>query len=165
MNYSFYKITDFIAQVANGHPHIKTFHMGTIDETDTFKQTLFPLCYLVPGNAVISVNSATTFNFTLIVMDRVNDVANEGLVDKYSTIEWDYRGIDNLNDVWNDTLSTLNDIISFIQRNEESNAYQVYEDITCVPFKDRFDNTLAGWAAEMVVVMPNDKPACEITLS
>ena len=165
MNYSFYQITDFINQVATGHPHIKTFQMGTLDNVDTFKQTLFPLCYLVPASAVISINGSTTYNFSLIVMDRVNDVANEGLVDKYSTIEWDYRGIDNLNDVWNDTLSTLNDVISFIQRNEESNAYNIYDEITCVPFKDRFDNTLAGWSAEMVITMPNDKPACEITLS
>ena len=165
MVYSFYKITDFINQVATGHPHIKTFQMGTLDNVDTFKQTLFPLCYLVPGTAIIPINGATTFNFSLIVMDRVNDVSNEGEVDKYSTIEWNYRGIDNLNDVWNDTLSTLNDIISFIQRNAESNAYNIYDEITCTPFKDRFDNTLAGWAAEMVVVMPNDKPACEITLS
>jgi len=165
MNYSFYRITDFINSVATGHPHIKTFQMGTLDETDTFKQTLFPLCYLVPGQAVISVNGATTYNFTLMVMDRVADTNNEGLIDELSTLQWDYRNLTNLNDVWNDTLSTLNDVISFIQRNEESNAYQIYEEITCTPFKDRFDNLLAGWAADMVVVMPNDKPACEITLT
>ena len=100
-----------------------------------------------------------------MVMDRVADTNDEGLIDELSTLQWDYRNITNLNDVWNDTLSTLNDVISFIQRNEESNAYQIYDEITCTPFKDRFDNLLAGWAADMVVVMPNDKPACEITLS
>ena len=165
MNYSFYRITDFINSVATGHPHIKTFQMGTLDETDTFKQTLFPLCYLVPGQAVISVNGATTYNFTLMVMDRVADTNDEGLIDELSTLQWDYRNITNLNDVWNDTLSTLNDVISFIQRNEESNAYQIYDEITCTPFKDRFDNLLAGWAAEINIVVPNDKPACEITLN
>jgi hypothetical protein len=165
MNYSFYKITDFINSVANGHPHIKTFQMGTLDETDTFKQTLFPLCYLVPGQATINVYSSTVYTFTLMVMDRVENTNNEGLIDEYSTLQWDYRGLDNLNDVWNDTISTLNDIISFIQRNAESNAYQIYDDVTCIPFKDRFDNLLAGWAAEINIVMPNDKPACEITLN
>ena len=165
MNYSFYKITDFINSVATGHPHIKTFDMGTLDEIDTFKQTLFPLCYLIPGQATINVYGSTVFTFSLLVMDRVIDTNNLGEVDEYSTIEWNYRGIDNLNDVWNDTISTLNDIISFIQRNEETNAYQIYDDVTCTPFKDRFDNLLAGWAAEINIVVPNDKPACEITLN
>ena len=111
MNYSFYKITDFIASVANGHPHIKTFQMGTLADTDTFKATMFPLCYLVPQQATISINGATQYNFNLIVMDRVENTNSEGLVDAYSTLTWDYRGLSNLNDVWNDCLSTLNDII------------------------------------------------------
>ena len=165
MNYSFYKITDFIASVANGHPHIKTFQMGTLADTDTFKATMFPLCYLVPQQATISINGATQYNFNLIVMDRIEDTNNEGLIDAYSTLTWDYRGLSNLNDVWNDCLSTLNDIISFVQRNEESNAFQIYDEVSMTPFEDRFDNLLAGWSAQINITMPNDKPACEITLN
>jgi ABC-type phosphate/phosphonate transport system ATPase subunit len=126
---------------------------------------MFPLCYLVPQQATISINGATTYNFNLIVMDRIEDTNNEGLIDAYSTLVWDYRGLNNLNDVWNDTLSTLNDIISFVQRNEESNAFQIYDEVSINPFQDRFDNLLAGWSAQINIVMPNDKPACEITLN
>lgn len=165
MEYSFYKITDFIASVANGHPHIKTFQMGALGDVDTFKATMFPLCYLVPNQATINVYSSTVLNFTLLVIDRVENTNNEGEIDKYSTLQWDYRNLTNINDVWNDTLSTLNDIISFVQRNSESNAYQIYDDVDCIPFQDRFDNLLAGWGAEINLVIPNNKPACEITLN
>jgi hypothetical protein len=68
MNYSFYKILGFINSTATGHPHIKSFMMGDISEIDNFKQTLFPLCYLVPGEAVINVYGSATFNFNLIVI-------------------------------------------------------------------------------------------------
>ena len=164
MNYSFYKILGFLNSTATGHPHIKSFMVGDISEIDTFKQTLFPLCYLVPGEAVINVYGSSTFNFNLIVCDRVVLTSNEGDIDEVSTLEYNYTGLSNVIDVWNDTLSTLNDIVSFVQRNADSNAFQIYDDVSCLPFKDRFNNTLAGWGATITFTMPNDKPACEITL-
>ena len=70
-------------------------------------------------------------------------------------------GNDNLQDVLNTQLQVINLIYSKLRRGSlRINKLQVDETISCQPFKERFENELAGWEAEIDIKMVNDISIC-----
>lgn len=160
---TFYSFTQFFANVCGAHPNITTFDMSDIRTIDTDKQTLFPYANLIVNNTTID-SGVMTYNVTFMVMDRVVEVEDVS-VGKFNTIEKDYRGYSNVNDVWNSTLLTINDVVSYIYRNPDAYQYNVIGSSLCTPFEERFQNLLAGWAVDMNIAVGNPNDMCVIDLS
>ena len=74
-------------------------------------------------------------------------------------------GIDNAQDVWNTTLLTINDIISYIYRNPQAYPYNIIGSTLCTPFEQRFDSYMWGWAADMNIAVGNPQDMCVIQIS
>jgi len=160
---TFYSFTQFFANVCNVHPNITTFDMSDIRTIDTEKQTLFPYANLIVNN--INIDSGVmTYNITFMVMDRVVEVEDVS-VGRFNTITKDYRGYSNVVDVWNSTLLTINDVVSYVYRNPDAYQYNVIGSSLCTPFEERFSNLLAGWAIDMNVAVGNPNDMCVIDLS
>jgi hypothetical protein len=160
---TFYSFTQFFANVCNAHPNITTFDMSDIRTLDTEKQTLFPYANLIVNNVAID-SGIMTYNVTFMVMDRVVEVEDVS-VGKFNTIEKDYRGYSNVSDVWNTSLLTINDVVSYIYRNPSSYQYNVIGSSLATPFEERFQNLLAGWAIDMNIAVGNPNDMCVINLS
>lgn len=160
---TFYSFTQFFANVCNAHPNITTFDMSDIRTLDTEKQTFFPYANLIVNNANID-SGVMTYNVTFMVMDRVVEVEelSEG---KLNTITKNYKGYSNVMDVYNSTLLTINDVISYIYRNPDAYQYNVIGSSLCTPFEERFQNLLAGWAVDMNIAVGNPNDMCVIDLS
>ena len=72
-----------------------------------------------------------------------------------------FVGNDNEQDVFNTQLAVLNKLIQKLRIGSlYREQYQVIGDVSLEPFKDRFDNILAGWTATFDVMIPNDINVC-----
>jgi hypothetical protein len=160
---TYYSFTQFFANVCNAHPNITTFDMSDIRTIDTEKQTLFPYANLMVNNVNID-SGIMTYNVTFMVMDRVIEVEDVS-AGKFNEITKDYRGYSNIADVWNSTLLTINDVVSYIYRNPDAYQYNVIGSSLATPFEERFQNLLAGWSIDMNIAVGNPNDMCVINLS
>jgi hypothetical protein len=149
--------------VCLAHPNITTFTIGDLYNVDLAKQTLFPLAHLIVNNAAID-SGVMTYNVTLLVMDRVQDITQDS-AGPFNSITKNYKDVTNLLDVWNTSLMTINDVASYIYRNPDAYQYNVIGSSLATPFDERFDNVLAGWSIDMNISVGNTNPMCAIDLS
>jgi len=160
---TFYSFTQFFANVCSVHPNITTFDMSDIKTLDTEKQTLFPYANLIVNNVTID-SGVMTYNVTFMVMDRVVEV-EEVSSGVFNEITKNFKGYSNVMDVWNSTLLTINDVVSYVYRNPDALDYNVIGSSLCTPFEERFQNLLAGWAVDMNIAVGNPQDMCVINLS
>jgi hypothetical protein len=148
----FYLLTDTIKDTLLTDENVNTVTIGDIKEVDLSKQTTFPLSHMIV-NSVTSSENVLSFNISILSMD---------IVDQSKERETDiFVGNDNEQDVLNTQLSVLNKLIQKLRIGQlYREKYQVIGDASLEPFRDRFENQLAGWAATFDVIIENDINIC-----
>ena len=148
----FYLLTDLIKEQLLNDEDVNTVTFGDITEVDLYKQSIFPLSHLIV-NSVTSGENTLSFNISILSMDIV-DQSKEATVDRFV-------GNNNEQDVFNTQLAVLNKLIQRLRIGTlYRDLYQVVGDVTLEPFKDRFENELAGWTATFDVMIQNDINVC-----
>ena len=148
----FYLLTDLIKEQLLSDEDVNTVTFGDITEVDLYKQSIFPLSHLVV-NSVTSAENTLSFNISILSMDIV-DQSKEETTDRFV-------GNNNEQDVFNTQLTVLNKLIQRLRIGTlYRDLYQVVGDVTLEPFKDRFENELAGWTATFDVMIENDIDVC-----
>lgn len=148
----FYLLTDLIKEQLLNDEDVNTVTFGDITEVDLYKQSIFPLSHLIV-NSVTSGENTLSFNISILSMDIV-DQSKEATVDRFV-------GNNNEQDVFNTQLAVLNKLIQRLRIGTlYRDLYQVVGDVTLEPFKDRFENELAGWTATFDVMIQNDIDVC-----
>jgi len=148
----FYLLTDLIKEQLLNDEDVNTVTFGDITQVDLYKQSIFPLSHLIV-NSVTSGENTLSFNISILSMDVV-DVSKEETTDRFV-------GNNNEQDVFNTQLSVLNKLIQKLRIGSlYRDLYQVVGDVTLEPFKDRFENELAGWTATFDVMIQNDINVC-----
>jgi len=148
----FYLLTDLIKEQLLSDEDVNTVTFGDITEVDLYKQSIFPLSHLVV-NSVTSAENTLLFNISILSMDIV-DQSKEETTDRFV-------GNNNEQDVFNTQLTVLNKLIQRLRIGTlYRDLYQVVGDVTLEPFKDRFENELAGWTATFDVMIENDIDVC-----
>ena len=148
----FYLLTDTIKDTLLSDVNVNTVTTGDLTEVDLSKQTIFPLSHMIVNNVTSSEN-VLTFNISILSMD---------IVDQSKERETDiFVGNDNEQDVLNTQLSVLNKVIQKLRIGQlYREKYQVLGDASLEPFRDRFENQVAGWAATFDVIIENDINVC-----
>lgn len=148
----FYRVTDKIRETLQADVNCNTVTYGDITEVDLDKQTIFPLAHIIV-NSVTSNDTVLRFNISVLAMDIV-DVSKEEDVNIFV-------GNDNEQDVLNTQLAVLNKLIQKLRiGNLYVDKYQVLDDVVIEPFRDRFENQIAGWTATMDIVIENSVNVC-----
>ena len=148
----FYLLTDLIKEQLLNDEDVNTVTFGDITQVDLYKQSIFPLSHLIV-NSVTSGENVLSFNISILSMDIV-DQSKEETTDRFV-------GNDNEQDVFNTQLAVLNKLIQRLRIGTlYRDLYQVVGDVTLEPFKDRFENELAGWTATFDVMIQNDIDIC-----
>jgi hypothetical protein len=148
----FYRVTDIIKDTLQADPNCNTVTYGDITQVDLNKQTIFPLSHIIVNSATSGEN-IMTFNISILAMDIV-DVSKEEVTDIFV-------GNNNEQDVLNTQLTVLNKVIQNLRiGNLYQDKYQVLGDVTLEPFRDRFENQIAGWTATLDVIIGNDVNVC-----
>ena len=178
----FYYILDKLKKYLLGNPNegqvqgnvdmynIKTVTYGDITEIDLNKTSIYPLAHIMVNNVALSTN-VYNFGITVLFMDQVFDkripenYTEAGQPEnEYPSPERDltFQKYSNEQDVLNTMLVVANKLNTSLQRGGLSDDFfELVQDGTCEPFKDRFDVDVAGWAYDVNIVVKNDIDKCE----
>lgn len=156
-NYTlYYNVLDYFKTIMNNHPSIAQVSQGEISGIDDIQFPTYPIGNVMIGETTLGTN-ITEFQIQLIVADKVKNKNNESEPTTNEQVV-PFYGVDDIVDIHANTLGIINDLTSFTQYSVE--AFQINSDIDCVPFADRFNNGLAGWAATFTLTVHNDKNRC-----
>ena len=148
----FYQITEQIEAALLSDENVNTVTTGDITDIDLSKNSIYPISHVTINNASLEEN-LIRFNISLISMDLV-DVSKSETTDIFV-------GNNNEQDVLNTQLAVVNKLVQKLRQGTlYQNKFQLDNNPTCEFFTDRFDNQVAGVAATIVIVIPNDIDIC-----
>jgi len=150
---SYIDVIEILRDTALSNKNINTFTVGDISEVDLNKQTIFPLAHTIVNTAQFS-STIITYNITVLFMDIVHSDSTENEPTIYSS--------DNENYVLNTMLNAGNHITDMFNSGtlNDGNTRIMRETVTAEPFKDRFENLVAGWAFTFQVETRNNINRC-----
>jgi hypothetical protein len=148
----FYQLTETIKNELLNNVDVNTVTTGTLSNVNLQKQDIFPLSHIIV-NSVTDSEQTLSFSLSILAMDIVSR-------SKLETTDI-FEGNNNEQDVLNTQLAVLNKLIMVLRKGDlHRDKYQLIGDPTCEPFYDRFENELAGWTADLEVVIYNDITIC-----
>ena len=104
-------------------------------------------------NSVTAEEQVLRFNISILACD---------IVDQSKDITTDrFTGNDNEQDILNTQLLVLNKLIQKLRMGSlHTDMYQLDGNPSLTPFSDRFENELAGWTADITILIYNDIYIC-----
>lgn len=150
-----YDIISTIKSFLRANPIVNTVTFGDITQVALNKTELYPLTHFSLGQASVTSNTIS-ISIDLLFLDIVDYSKDYDGVDK-----GDRQDATNLVDVYNTQLQIANALISELRRGDlYRSKFQLVGDPVCTPFKDRFENELAGWGVTLQIDMPNNISVC-----
>jgi hypothetical protein len=156
-NYTlYYNILDFFKTIMKNHPSLNFVSQGDMFSIDTKEFPAYPL-----GNINITrvdlLEKNIIYTVQLTIADKVKDKNNESIGSaNLQTIPFD--GTDDTVDIHANTLSIMNDLLCFTRTGVQ--AFEYATQPSAIPFKDNFDNGLAGWVATFNLRAHNNCDTC-----
>ena len=148
----FYQLTETIKNELLNNVDVNTVTTGNLSNVNLQKQNIFPLCHIIV-NSVTDSEQTLSFSLSILAMDIVSR-------SKLETTDI-FEGNNNEQDVLNTQLAVLNKLIMVLRKgNLHRDKYQLEGNPSCEPFYDRFENELAGWTADLDIVIYNDITIC-----
>lgn len=148
----FYQLTETIKNELLNNVDVNTVTTGNLSNVNLQKQNIFPLSHIII-NSVVDSEQTLSFSLSILAMDIVSR-------SKLETTDI-FEGNNNEQDVLNTQLAVLNKLIMVLRKGTlHRDQYQLVGDPSCEPFYDRFENELAGWTANLDVVIYNDITIC-----
>jgi hypothetical protein len=148
----YYQLTSTIEEQLRGTEFTNTVSIGDISKVNLNKQDIFPLAHMIV-NSVTTEEQVLRFDISILACD---------IVDQSKDITTDrFTGNDNEQDILNTQLLVLNKLIQKLRMGSlHTDMYQLDGDPTLTPFSDRFENELAGWTADITILIYNDIYIC-----
>ena len=148
----FYQLTETIKNELLANVDVNTVTTGNLSNVNLQKQNIFPLSHIIV-NSVTDSEQTLSFSLSILAMDIVSR-------SKLETTDL-FEGNNNEQDILNTQLAVLNKLIMVLRKGTlHRDKYQLVGDPSCEPFYDRFENELAGWTADIEVVIYNDITIC-----
>lgn len=154
MNNTFYNLIDTLKANIEVSDFNNQVTFGDITEVDLGKLTNFPLAHLMVDSADIDERTIS-YNVKVLVCDVVD-------VNKDYEEDNQFLGNSNVQDILNTQFFVINKLITQLRRLDLSgtNFLRVDSVVRTTPFRDRFENELAGWETEITIVAKNDVGIC-----
>jgi len=157
VNYtSYYNLINFFAEFMANHPSIAQVSNEDIEDFDEREFPTYPVANIIV-RGVRFLTTTTEFDMSILIADKYknkNDESNPR--DNTQTLPF-YDTEDKM-DVWVNNLSIMNDVTSFIQRGVT--GFDLFGEINCQQFHERFDSGLAGWVVSFTLTTHNDRNRC-----
>lgn len=156
-NYTlYYNILDFFKIIMNNHPSINFVSQGDVFSIDTNEFPAYPLGNFIVNDALF-LEKEIIYTCQITIADKVKLKNNESTGRTNAQII-PFEGTDDVVDIHANTLSIVNDLISFSRTGVQ--AFEFAGDPRAVPFKDNFDNGLAGWVVTFNLKVFNSADTC-----
>jgi len=151
---TFYNLIDTIKSKLEVSEFNNQVTFGDITDVDLGKLTNFPLAHIMVDSADIDERTIS-YNVKLLVADVVD-------LDKDRRDDNMFLGNSNMQDILNTQFYVVNKLVGQLRRLDlvSSNFLRIDSVVRTSPFRDRFENELAGWEAEVTIVAKNDVDIC-----
>ena len=148
----YYQLTSTIEEQLRSTEFTNTVSIGDISKVNLNKQDIFPLAHMIV-NSVTAEEQVLRFDISILACD---------IVDQTKDITTDrFTGNDNEQDILNTQLLVLNKLIQKLRMGSlHTDMYQLDGNPSLTPFSDRFENELAGWTADITILIYNDIYIC-----
>ena len=148
----YYQLTSTIEEQLRSTEFTNKVSIGDISKVNLNKQDIFPLAHMIV-NSVTAEEQVLRFDISILACD---------IVDQSKDITTDrFTGNDNEQDILNTQLLVLNKLIQKLRMGSlHTDMYQLDGNPTLTPFSDRFENELAGWTADITILIYNDIYIC-----
>ena len=148
----YYQLTSTIEEQLRSTEFTNTVSIGDISKVNLNKQDIFPLAHMIV-NSVTAEEQVLRFDISILACD---------IVDQSKDITTDrFTGNDNEQDILNTQLLVLNKLIQKLRMGSlHTDMYQLDGNPSLTPFSDRFENELAGWTADITILIYNDIYIC-----
>lgn len=148
----YYQLTSTIEEQLLADVNNNTVSIGDISKLNLNKQDIFPLAHMIVNNVTVE-EQVLRFNISILACDIV-DQSKDVTTDRFT-------GNDNEQDILNTQLAVLNRLIQRLRMGSlHTDMYQLDGNPSLSPFNDRFENQLAGWSADMDILIYNDIYIC-----
>jgi hypothetical protein len=150
-----YDIINQMKTFLRNHPIVNTVTFGDITDVNLNKTEMFPLSHFLVGNVQFT-EYAMRIRLTFLFLDVVDYNKDHNNNDSGNR-----EDATNLIDVYNTQLQIANALISDLKRGDlYRDGYQLSGEPICEPFKDRFENELAGWSVDIDIDLANNISVC-----
>ena len=157
INYTvYYNVLEFFRQLLSQHPSVQRVTYGDLMELDLESFPQYPLANIQITDATFG-DKTTTYAVKIILADKIHDKENLSSGSLNTQTEDFWGDTDNV-DIHANTLSILNDLLSFLRRGVT--AFNIQGDVRCIAFKEEYPNSLGGWVADFLLETPNDMNIC-----
>ena len=140
-----------LSGIAFYHPQINSFGYGDVTQItmdiETKESPSYVKMYVVPDNVTFSQNRLL-YNFSIIIMDRVNE------------------DLSNQSDVMSDTLEIAKDVFTILYQSYTANFggfsvdYMPLWGPNVTPFLEEYEDILGGWTLNITIEQPFDYNQC-----
>ena len=148
----YYQLTTLLETQLRANGVTNVVSIGDISQINLNKQDIFPLAHIIITNASLEEN-VIRFSVNILACDIV-DQSKDLTTDRFT-------GNDNEQDILNTQLLVLNKLIQKLRMGTlHTDMYQLDGNPSLTPFSDRFENELAGWTADITILIYNDIYIC-----
>ena len=148
----FYLVVELLRQRLENNPNVNTVVFSRTDEKDLYKKSIYPLVQINPTAAPMTSSQVSYFSFEIACLDQ-RDISKSIATDKF-------EGNDNIQDNLNITYTILNDLVSWLRR--QNNTYSIelesVSEANPIIFNDY--NLLDGWFITITLKIPNNQGVC-----
>tara|TARA_R110001606_G_scaffold62989_1_gene146298 strand:+ start:273 stop:761 length:489 start_codon:yes stop_codon:yes gene_type:complete len=150
---SYIDLIETLRDTCLNNKNIKTVSVGDLSEVDLEKQSIYPLAHIMINTASFS-STIITYDVNILFMDVVHSDTTENEAVIYDN--------DNENFVLNTMLNAGNHVTDEFNSGNlnDGNTRIMRETVSAEPFKDRFENLVAGWAFTFQVETRNNINRC-----
>jgi len=147
----FYNAIEVLKQRLEANTNVNTVVFGQIAK-DVYKKNVYPLCHINAVDAQLGSNAASLFTFEIAALDQ-RDISKSIATDKFD-------GNDNIIDNLNITFTILNDLISYLQHQNNDLGIELVSVNNANPILFKEYNTLDGWICNITISVPSNQDAC-----
>lgn len=147
---NFYTLIDTLKQLTEDNSFTNKITFGELSDVNLSKDDTFPLLHLMVEEAVIDERTID-YKIVAVAADLVDKVDEDLGVE-------DFYGNDNTQDVLNTQLRVLTELTNGLRKLDlvDNSFARVTDTVSATPFKDRFENEIAGWECSITVKKVNN---------
>lgn len=160
---TYYNYLQLFNNVLLAHPNVASFRVDEVEPIDVHKSGVYPLAHIVTETMGL-LEGRMTYTFTLLVLDRVGDVAKEGS-GKNNKLFNDWRGVSNIVDVINSAQGVVTDVFGYLKRNPQVAQFEIEDEVIITPVVEQGPNILAGVSAQFTIIAQFQSNACLFDIS
>jgi len=148
---NFKQIIQDLSGISFYHPQINSFGFGDINQitmdVETQEEVNYTKMYVIPGFVNLNQN-ALQYNFSIIILDQIND------------------DLSNQRDVMSDTLEIAKDVFTILYQSytAEFGGFTLdYDPLwgpNVTPFLEAYESVLGGWTINITIEQPFDYNEC-----